>query len=135
MKPRDSPSILQAFTIVMWSYIAGVSIQRARLIIVMWQLFNLKVARSPTCKELLWLVSCFITTKIHQREPLRNVKPGPRERRVFRWVNMGYSLLLSCFQFKLLLKLENLLRWSFFTLIYNRSSNIWIISYIVHIIV
>ena len=33
-----------------------------------------------------------------------------------------------------LLKLENLLRWSFFTLIYNRSSNIWIISYILHII-
>ena len=32
-----------------------------------------------------------------------------------------------------LLKLENLLRWSFFTLIYNRSSNIWIISYILHI--
>ena len=27
-----------------------------------------------------------------------------------------------------------LLRWSFFTLIYNRSSNIWIISYILHII-
>ena len=34
----------------------------------------------------------------------------------------------------LLLKLENLLRWSFFTLIYNRSSNIWIISYILRII-
>ena len=33
-----------------------------------------------------------------------------------------------------LLKLENLLRWSFFTLIYNRSSNIWIISCILHII-
>ena len=33
-----------------------------------------------------------------------------------------------------LLKLENLLRWSFFTLIYNRSSNVWIISYILHII-
>ena len=33
-----------------------------------------------------------------------------------------------------LLKLEDLLRWSFFTLIYNRSSNIWIISYILHII-
>ena len=33
-----------------------------------------------------------------------------------------------------LLKLENLLRWSLFTLIYNRSSNIWIISYIFHII-
>ena len=33
-----------------------------------------------------------------------------------------------------LLKLENLLRWSFFTLIYNRSSNIWILSYILHII-
>ena len=33
-----------------------------------------------------------------------------------------------------LLQLENLLRWSFFTLIYNRSSNIWIISYILHII-
>ena len=33
-----------------------------------------------------------------------------------------------------LLKLENLLRWSFFTLIYNRSSNIWVISYILHII-
>ena len=32
-----------------------------------------------------------------------------------------------------LLKLENLLRWSFFTLTYNRSSNIWIISYILHI--
>ena len=32
-----------------------------------------------------------------------------------------------------LLKMENLLRWSFFTLIYNRSSNIWIISYILHI--
>ena len=32
-----------------------------------------------------------------------------------------------------LLKLENLLRWPFFTLIYNRSSNIWIISYILHI--
>ena len=32
-----------------------------------------------------------------------------------------------------LLKLENLLRWSFFTLIYNRSWNIWIISYILHI--
>ena len=32
-----------------------------------------------------------------------------------------------------LLKLENLLRWSFFTLIYNRSSNIWIISCILHI--
>ena len=32
-----------------------------------------------------------------------------------------------------LLKLENLLRWSFFTLIYNRSSNIWFISYILHI--
>ena len=31
------------------------------------------------------------------------------------------------------LKLENSLRWSFFTLIYNRSSNIWIISYILHI--
>ena len=31
-----------------------------------------------------------------------------------------------------LLKLENLLRWSFFTLIYNRSSNIWIISYTSH---
>ena len=28
----------------------------------------------------------------------------------------------------------NLLRWSFFTLIYNRSSNIWFISYILHII-
>ena len=37
----------------------------------------------------------------------------------------------SSFQF---LKLENLLRWSFFTLIYNRSSNVWIISYILHII-
>ena len=33
-----------------------------------------------------------------------------------------------------LLKLEHLMRWSFFTLIYNRSSNIWIISYILHII-
>ena len=33
-----------------------------------------------------------------------------------------------------LLKLDNLLRWSFLTLIYNRSSNIWIISYILHII-
>ena len=28
----------------------------------------------------------------------------------------------------------NLLRWSFFTLIYNRSSNKCIISYIIHII-
>ena len=28
---------------------------------------------------------------------------------------------------------ENLLRWSFFTLIYNRSSNIWIILYLLHI--
>ena len=27
-------------------------------------------------------------------------------------------------------KLENSLRWSFFTLIYNRSPNIWVISYI-----
>ena len=33
-----------------------------------------------------------------------------------------------------LLKLGILLRWSFFTLVYNRSSNIWIISYILHII-
>ena len=33
-----------------------------------------------------------------------------------------------------LLKLENLLRWSFFTLIYNRSSNIGVISNIIHII-
>ena len=33
-----------------------------------------------------------------------------------------------------LLKLENLLQWSFFTLIYNRSSNIWIISYMLHAI-
>ena len=42
---------------------------------------------------------------------------------------LQWSLLLSnC------LKLENLLWWSFFTLIYNRSSNIWIISYILHII-
>ena len=32
-------------------------------------------------------------------------------------------------------KLENLLRWSFFTLIYNRSSDVWIVSYILHIIV
>ena len=40
------------------------------------------------------------------------------------------SEMASSFQ---LLKLENLLRWSFFTLIYNRSSNIWIISYILHI--
>ena len=32
-----------------------------------------------------------------------------------------------------LLKLENLLRWSFSTLIYNRSSNIWVISYRLHI--
>ena len=31
-----------------------------------------------------------------------------------------------------LLTLENLLRWSFFTLIYNRSSNMWITSYILH---
>ena len=31
-----------------------------------------------------------------------------------------------------LLKLENLLRWSFFTLIYNCNSNIWIISYMLH---
>ena len=30
----------------------------------------------------------------------------------------------------MLLKLENSLRWSFFTFIYDRSSNIWIISYI-----
>ena len=33
-----------------------------------------------------------------------------------------------------LLKLENLLRWSFFTLIYHCSSHIWIISYILHAI-
>ena len=33
-----------------------------------------------------------------------------------------------------LLKLENLLRWSFFTLIYNRSSNIRVVSYLLHII-
>ena len=33
-----------------------------------------------------------------------------------------------------LLKLDNLLRWSFFTLIYNYSSNIRIISYIPYII-
>ena len=30
--------------------------------------------------------------------------------------------------------MRNLLQWSFFTLVYNRSSNIWIISYILHII-
>ena len=34
----------------------------------------------------------------------------------------------------LALKLENLLRWSFFTFIYNRSSKKWNISYIFHII-
>ena len=45
-----------------------------------------------------------------------------------RWSLEFFRLLLSnCF------KLENLLRWSFFTFIYNRSSNIWIISYILHI--
>ena len=37
------------------------------------------------------------------------------------------ALLSNC------LKLENLLRRSLFTLIYNRSSSIWIISYILHI--
>ena len=43
--------------------------------------------------------------------------------RVSHWIESSFQLL----------KLENLLRWSFFTLIYNRSSNIWIISYILHI--
>ena len=33
-----------------------------------------------------------------------------------------------------LLKLENLLRWSFFTFIYNRSSNMNYFIYILHII-
>ena len=42
----------------------------------------------------------------------------------------GIAEVTGSFQ---LLKLENLLRWSFFTLIYNRSSNIWIILYILHI--
>ena len=54
------------------------------------------------------------------------------------WKNQGFNGIrtrdpwpqASSFQ---LLKLENLLRWSFFTLIYNRSSNIWIISYVLHI--
>ena len=45
--------------------------------------------------------------------------------------NNSYIWTASPFQ---LLKLENLQRWSLFTLIYNRSSNIWIISYIPHII-
>ena len=49
------------------------------------------------------------------------------------WKNQGFNGIwffqASSFQ---LLKLENLLRRSFFTLIYNRSSNIWIISYKLH---
>ena len=46
-----------------------------------------------------------------------------------RW-SLDLFFQASSFQ---LLKLENLLRWSFFTLIYNRSSNTWVISYICHI--
>ena len=42
------------------------------------------------------------------------------------------ALIFQASSFQLL-KLENLLRWSFFTSIYNRSSNIWIISYILHL--
>ena len=52
--------------------------------------------------------------------------------------NVSLACLLKLWFFQAssfqLLKLENLLRWSFFTLIYNRSSNIWIISYILQII-
>ena len=45
----------------------------------------------------------------------------------FRW-SPDFFFQASSFQ---LLKLENLLRWSFFTFIYNRSSK-WIISYTSH---
>ena len=47
------------------------------------------------------------------------------------WGSVYRFCTVSSFQ---LLKLENLLRWSFFTLIYSRSANIWNISYILHII-
>ena len=43
------------------------------------------------------------------------------------------ALIFFMLLFFQLLKLEKLLRWSFLTLTSNRSSNIWIIPYILHI--
>ena len=55
----------------------------------------------------------------------------------FKHTNNGFESRWSLDFFQAssfqLLKLENLLRWSFFTLIYNHISKIWIISYIRHI--
>ena len=61
----------------------------------------------------------------------RDSHPWPLRYRCDALPTEPWFFQASSFQ---LLKLENLLRWSFFTLIYNRSSNIWIISYILHII-
>ena len=57
------------------------------------------------------------------------------------WKNQGFNGIRTrdlrdtgamLYQLSYEAKYMDLLRWSFFTLIYNRSSNIWIISYVLH---
>ena len=77
-----------------------------------------------------WLLYNVVSAWVRQKYTVSNPVNLMKVNRV-RWVNtIEAPIEASSFQ---LLKLENLLRWSFFTLIYNRSWNIWIISYVLYI--
>ena len=83
--------------------------------------FDLRTVKKPSSETLLRLAELVLTLN-------RFSFAGSYEKKKIK-ASTGFDL--ASFQ---LLKLENLLRRSFFTLIYNRSSNIWVISYILHII-
>ena len=76
-----------------------------------------------------WQNQMFTVHEVKPSFPLNNKFIYLQNKKIFKKKPLFFSA--ASFQ---LLKLENLLRWSFFTLIYNRTSNIWIISYILHII-